>query len=174
VFLVEFEFGWAIRVPTLRGFGAGLGLVWLCVFLCPWIRCLWKNMEEVTEGVANLNVQDDTHKKNRIQVSNTKKPLFFYVNLAKRYMQQHEEVELSALGMAIATVVTVAEILKNNGLAVEKRIQTSTVDMRDETRGRPIQKAKVEIILGKSEHFDELMAAAAEERELAPEVDDQS
>lgn len=40
-------------------------------------------MEEVTEGVANLNVQDDTHKKNRIQVSNTKKPLFFYVNLAK-------------------------------------------------------------------------------------------
>ncbi|KAG0591926.1 hypothetical protein KC19_1G212500 [Ceratodon purpureus] len=113
----------------------------------------------------------DTHKKNRIQVSNTKKPLFFYVNLAKRYMQQHEEVELSALGMAIATVVTVAEILKNNGLAIEKRILTSTVDMKDETRGRPIQKAKVEIILGKSEHFDELMAAAAEERELAPEDD---
>ena len=25
----------------------------------------------------------ETHKKNRIQVSNTKKPLFFYVNLAK-------------------------------------------------------------------------------------------
>uniref|UniRef100_A0A452Y4C9 Uncharacterized protein n=1 Tax=Aegilops tauschii subsp. strangulata TaxID=200361 RepID=A0A452Y4C9_AEGTS len=36
---------------------------------------------------------------NRIQVSNTKKPLFFYVNLAKRYMQQHGEVELSAPGM---------------------------------------------------------------------------
>lgn len=30
---------------------------------------------------------------------------------------------------------------------------------------------QVEIILGKSEHFDELMAAAAEERELAPEED---
>jgi len=127
-------------------------------------------MEEVTEGVANLGVYD-THKKNRIQVSNTKKPLFFYVNLAKRYMQQHEEVELSALGMAIATVVTVAEILKNNGLAIEKRILTSTVDMKDEARGRAIQKAKVEIILVKSEHFDELMAAAAEERELAPEDD---
>jgi DNA-binding protein len=89
-------------------------------------------------------------------------------------MQQHEEVELSALGMAIATVVTVAEILKNNGLAVEKRILTSTVDMRDEARGRPIQKAKVEIILVKSGQFDELMAAAAEEREVAPEVEDQS
>ncbi|KAK1298305.1 Uncharacterized protein QJS10_CPB14g01042 [Acorus calamus] len=109
-------------------------------------------MEEVTEGINNLQVSEP-HKKNKIQVSNTKKPLFFYVNLAKRYMQQHNEVELSALGMAqdiadivklaIATVVTIAEILKNNGLAVEKKIMTSTIDMKDESRGRPIQKAKV-------------------------------
>ncbi|KAK9141681.1 hypothetical protein Scep_008427 [Stephania cephalantha] len=129
-------------------------------------------MEEIVEGVNNITIVD-LHKKNRIQVSNTKKPLFFYVNLAKRYMQQHSEVELSALGMAIATVVTIAEILKNNGLAVEKKIATSTVDMRDESRGRPIQKAKIEIVLGKTENFDELMAAAAEEREAA-ESEDQS
>ncbi|XP_065849290.1 uncharacterized protein At2g34160 [Euphorbia lathyris] len=122
-------------------------------------------MEDITEGINNINIAGDLHKKNRIQVSNTKKPLFFYVNLAKRYMQQHNEVELSALGMAIATVVTVAEILKNNGLAVEKKIMTSTVDMRDESRGRPVQKAKIEILLGKTENFDELMAAAAEERD---------
>lgn len=75
-------------------------------------------------------------------------------------------------------------------------IMTSTVDIKDETRTRPIQKAKVnvlpmasgytfsslfgglfsytlilyynaqiEILLGKTEKFDELMAAAAEERE---------
>ncbi|KAF3786255.1 Uncharacterized protein EJ110_NYTH25752 [Nymphaea thermarum] len=125
-------------------------------------------MEEITDAVNSMTISE-THKKNRIQVSNTKKPLFFYVNLAKRYMQQHNEVELSALGMAIATVVTVAEILKNNGLAVEKKIMTSTVDMKDESRGRPIQKAKIEILLGKTENFDELMAAAAEERELAGE-----
>ncbi|VAI45240.1 unnamed protein product [Triticum turgidum subsp. durum] len=64
-------------------------------------------MEEVTEAVNNLTIGEgaaatagaEGHKKNRIQVSNTKKPLFFYVNLAKRYMQLHEEVELSALGM---------------------------------------------------------------------------
>ncbi|RWW50640.1 hypothetical protein BHE74_00043087 [Ensete ventricosum] len=56
-------------------------------------------MEEITDGVNNLSVTADSYKKNRIQVSNTKKPLFFYVNLAKRYMQQHNEVELSALGM---------------------------------------------------------------------------
>ncbi|XP_057485631.1 uncharacterized protein At2g34160-like [Actinidia eriantha] len=122
-------------------------------------------MEEITEGVKNMNVSD-LQKKNRIQVSNTKKPLFFYVNLAKRYMQQHNEVELSALGMAISTVVSIAEILKNNGLAIEKKIMTSTVDMKDESRGRPIQKAKIEIVLGKTEKFDELMAAAAEAREL--------
>nr|BAJ96821.1 predicted protein [Hordeum vulgare subsp. vulgare]BAJ98262.1 predicted protein [Hordeum vulgare subsp. vulgare] len=127
-------------------------------------------MEEVTEGVKNLAVTEP-QKKNRIQVSNTKKPLFFYVNLAKRYMQMHNEVELSALGMAIATVVTVAEILKNNGLAVEKKIMTSTVDVNDESRGRPMQKAKIEIVLGKTENFDELMAAAAEEREVAAAED---
>ena len=126
-------------------------------------------MEEITEGVNNINLAADLHKKNRIQVSNTKKPLFFYVNLAKRYMQQHNEVELSALGMAIATVVTVAEILKNNGLAVEKKIMTSTVDMKDDLRGRPVQKAKIEILLGKTENFDELMAAAAEEKEVGDE-----
>ncbi|KAJ9184015.1 hypothetical protein P3X46_007799 [Hevea brasiliensis] len=122
-------------------------------------------MEGITEGVNNLNITDSAsaNKKNRIQVSNTKKPLFFYVNLTKRYMQQHNEVELSALGMAIATVVTITEILKNNGLAVEKKIMTSTVDMREETGGRPVPKAKIEILLGKTEKFDELMAAATEE-----------
>mmetsp|Transcript_14901 Transcript_14901/g.20578 ORF Transcript_14901/g.20578 Transcript_14901/m.20578 type:complete len:117 (-) Transcript_14901:1119-1469(-) len=95
-------------------------------------------------------------RENRIQVSNTKKPLFFYVNLAKRFLQQHEEVELSALGLAIATVVTVAEILKNNGLVVEKNISTCTVEMRDEVNDCPVHKAKMEIVLGKSDRFDEL------------------
>lgn len=125
-------------------------------------------MEEITEGVNNINITgaSDLQKKNRIQVSNTKKPLFFYVNLAKRYMQQHGEVELSALGLAISTVVSIAEILKNNGFAIEKKIMTSTVEMRDDSRGRPISKAKIEIVLGKTEKFDELMAAAAE-REVA-------
>ncbi|XP_066366546.1 uncharacterized protein [Miscanthus floridulus] len=98
---------------------------------------------------------------NRIQVSSSKKPLFFYVNLAKRYMQQHGDVELSALGLAISTVVTIAEILKNNGLAVEKRIRTSTLEIIDETKARPIQKAKIEIVLGKTDKFDELMVANA-------------
>lgn len=70
-------------------------------------------------------------------------------------------------------MVTVAEILKNNGLAVEKKIMTSTVDVKDENKPRPIQKAKIEIMLGKTDKFDELMAAAAEERE-ANEAEEQS
>ncbi|KAE9589633.1 hypothetical protein Lal_00000520 [Lupinus albus] len=109
---------------------------------------------------APANNNTENHKKNRIQVSNTKKPLFFYVNLAKRYIQQHDEVELSALGMAITTVVTIAEILKNNGLATEKKVLTSTVGMKDENKGRLVQKAKIEIVLGKSDKFDKLMAPA--------------
>lgn len=39
-------------------------------------------MEEITGGVGSVNIGDAV-KKNRIQVSSTKKPLFFYVNLAK-------------------------------------------------------------------------------------------
>lgn len=123
-------------------------------------------VKEITEGVNNINI-GDLQKKNRIQVSNTKKPLFFYVNLAKKYMQQHNEVELSGLGMAIATVVSIAEILKNNGLAIEKKILTSTVDMNTDPRGHPIQKAKIEIVLGKTEKFDELIAAAEVDKDYA-------
>ncbi|CAL5392712.1 unnamed protein product [Camellia sinensis] len=43
-------------------------------------------------------------------------------------MQQYNEVELSALGMAIATVVTVAEILKNNGFALNLDDNNGTAD----------------------------------------------
>ncbi|PQP93265.1 uncharacterized protein Pyn_22791 [Prunus yedoensis var. nudiflora] len=86
----------------------------------------------------------------------------------QRYIEQHNEVELSALGMAITTVVTIAEILKNNGLAIEKKVSTSTVGMKDENRGRVVQKAKIEIVLGKSEKFDAIMKMNA--AILAPEA----
>ncbi|KAJ8485728.1 hypothetical protein OPV22_018213 [Ensete ventricosum] len=112
----------------------------------------------VNEPAAAEVVAVGRSKRNRIQVSTNKKPLFFYVNLAKRYMQQHNEIELSALGMAIGTVVTVAEILKNNGLATEKKIQTSTVGTKDEAKGRLVRKAKIEILLGKTENFNHLVS----------------
>ncbi|CAK8574649.1 unnamed protein product [Lathyrus sativus] len=117
-------------------------------------------MEVITEGGNSINISDSINK-NRIHVSNSKKPIFFFVNLAKRYMQQYNEVELSALGSAIASVVSVAEILKQSGLAVEKKIKTSTVILKDNSRARPLQKARIEILLEKTANFDELMAAAA-------------
>ncbi|KAL9273067.1 hypothetical protein AKJ16_DCAP16668 [Drosera capensis] len=89
---------------------------------------------------------------------------------AKRYIQQHNEVELSALGMAITTVVTIAEILKNNGFALEKKVATSTVGMKDETRGRMVQKAKIEIVLEKTEKFDSLMSANNSPKAAAAEA----
>lgn len=101
-------------------------------------------------------------KNNKVQVSNTKKPFVFYLNLAKRYLKLYNDVELSALGMAIPTVVTIAEILKRNGKATEKRIAISTVisSMEDE-KGRQIEKAKIEIVLQKVQKLDNTSAAVA-------------
>lgn len=44
---------------------------------------------------------------------------------------------------AISSVVTVAEILKNQGYAVERKIETSTVEVDGEMKNKPKQKAKV-------------------------------
>ncbi|CAL8472066.1 g11608 [Coccomyxa elongata] len=101
----------------------------------------------------------------RIQVSTNKKPLFFYVNLAKRFLQEHGEVQLSALGLAISSMVTVAEILKSGQWAVESRITTGLDTTEEEGRDRPMQKAKMEIILIKSPQFNDLMAASSSQQQ---------
>ena len=69
----------------------------------------------------------------RILVSSTRKPIS-YINLAKRFLQEHGEVQLSALGIAVAPMVTVAEILKNRRLAVERKITTSLEVLSDDYR----------------------------------------
>ncbi|KAL9240354.1 hypothetical protein vseg_014587 [Gypsophila vaccaria] len=115
------------------------------------VAVVTNNVNNNNSNNNNNNNNYEVQKKNRIQVSNTKKPLFFYLNLAKRYMKQHNDVELSALGMAIPTLVTIAEILKANGVAVEKKVLTSTVDSKDENKGRVVQKAKLEIFLEKND-----------------------
>ncbi|CDO99171.1 unnamed protein product [Coffea canephora] len=100
-----------------------------------------------TKSNENNSTKDQNQKKNRIQVSNTKRPLFFYLNLAKRYLKQHDEVELSALGMAIPTVVIIAEILKRNGLATNQKVMISTVGSNAESNGRFVRKARVSMSL---------------------------
>ncbi|KAK6915393.1 hypothetical protein RJ641_020510 [Dillenia turbinata] len=123
---------------------------------------------EVVAIAAGANESTIQKKSNRIQVSNTKKPLFFYVNLAKilviNLSADRDEDSLflkTKYRLAITTVVTIAEILKNNGLATEKKVLTSTVGMKDENKGRLVQKAKIEIVLGKSDKFDSLMSATS-------------
>ncbi|GAB2218807.1 hypothetical protein Droror1_Dr00002039 [Drosera rotundifolia] len=68
---------------------------------------------------------------------------------------QHQEAPLllRQSRQAITTVVTIAEILKNNGFLWRR------VGMKDETRGRMVPKAKIEIVLEKTEKFDSLMSA---------------
>uniref|UniRef100_A0A803KT91 Uncharacterized protein n=2 Tax=Chenopodium quinoa TaxID=63459 RepID=A0A803KT91_CHEQI len=51
----------------------------------------------------------------------------------------------------IPTLVTIAGILKANGVAVEKKVLTSTVGSKDESKGRLVQKAKLEIVLERND-----------------------
>nr|CAB3465920.1 unnamed protein product [Digitaria exilis] len=95
--------------------------------------------EAEAEGEAGASA-----KKNRIQVSTNKKPLYFYVNLAKNY----DEVELSALGMEILT---------------------STIGTKDESKGRLVRKAKIEILLCKSENFNSIMSSKKSDRPKSSE-----
>ncbi|PNW78331.1 hypothetical protein CHLRE_09g401600v5 [Chlamydomonas reinhardtii] len=109
---------------------------------------------------------------NRVQVSSNKKPLQFYLNLSKRLLNEYGEVELSALGLAVSNMVTVAEILKKDGWAVEKSIRTglellehsAAVEEDGEggaapaAGGRSVSKPKMEVVLAKSADFDRLFA----------------
>ncbi|XP_078442305.1 uncharacterized protein At2g34160-like [Wolffia australiana] len=113
--------------------------------------------------IALENVSKNGVLNNRIQVSSSKKPVRFYVNLAKKIMNQHNEVVLSALGRAIGTVVSISEILKSDGWATEKKISTSTIESKAENKGRLIHKARLEILLGRGENFDDLVNGGKKE-----------
>ncbi|XP_015887834.3 uncharacterized protein At2g34160 [Ziziphus jujuba] len=98
--------------------------------------------------IASAESKKKKKNKNRIHVSNTKKPFYFYINLAKKYIKQYKSVELSALGTAIPTVITISEFLKRDGLAVEKKISISTVSSKDDKDGQMIgKKSQIEIAL---------------------------
>ncbi|KAG4210271.1 hypothetical protein ERO13_A02G035700v2 [Gossypium hirsutum] len=114
---------------------------------------------ESPQEIENMKNEKKKKQKKEVQVSNTKKPFIFYLNRAKRYINEFNEVELCGLGMAIPTVVTIAEILKRNGFAIQKGIMTSTVlSTQEDRKGRQIEKAKIEIVLGKAEKFGAMNA----------------
>eukprot|EP00697_Spironema_sp_BW2_P009227 gnl/Spiro4/24060_TR11926_c0_g1_i1.p1 gnl/Spiro4/24060_TR11926_c0_g1~~gnl/Spiro4/24060_TR11926_c0_g1_i1.p1 ORF type:complete len:141 (+),score=20.17 gnl/Spiro4/24060_TR11926_c0_g1_i1:35-424(+) len=119
-------------------------------------------MEPSAPSTPNNNLQLD--RASRIQVSHTKRPLYFYVRLAKRMLETNEEVTLSALASAIASVVTIAEILRNSRFAVIKKIETSTTVGEE---GRGAMRAKMSVILIKSAEFHTLFAAEVASQALA-------
>eukprot|EP01027_Heterolobosea_sp_BB2_P003082 GEZU01004664.1.p1 GENE.GEZU01004664.1~~GEZU01004664.1.p1 ORF type:complete len:140 (-),score=69.05 GEZU01004664.1:161-580(-) len=122
-------------------------------------------MADQQQIVSGNNTNSNEESGNKIQVSSNKRTLFFYVNLAKKFLAKEPVVELSGLGNAINTVVSCAEILKNSNVAVVNKIETSTVEVSGEGRQRPIQKAKIQIFLSKSDKFDEVIAQQQKEQQ---------
>eukprot|EP01024_Parvocaulis_polyphysoides_P060681 TRINITY_DN663_c0_g1_i1.p2 TRINITY_DN663_c0_g1~~TRINITY_DN663_c0_g1_i1.p2 ORF type:complete len:132 (-),score=23.65 TRINITY_DN663_c0_g1_i1:295-690(-) len=120
--------------------------------------------DTVANGAPEVD-NDNTNpggKQARIQVSNTKKPLYFYVNLSKRMLQEHGQVELSGLGLAVQTVVNVAEILKGLNLVKVYNITTGMQALAEDADNRAAPKPKIQVLLHKSEQFDDLMKKQAE------------
>ncbi|XP_004511396.1 uncharacterized protein At2g34160-like [Cicer arietinum] len=119
----------------------------------------------VTNEMKNAKINGEVEKVTkifRIQVSKTKKPLFFYLNLAKKHIKMGNDVELCALGLAIPTIIVIAEILKNNGWAIEKSIMTSTIEAKEDKEGRGAPKAKLDILLGSAKSVDQSTGSARE------------
>jgi len=104
-----------------------------------------------------------------IKVS-TVKNVFFYVDLTTKFLRDNEQLELSGLGFAIGTVVTVAEILKTQKVATIKKINTSMTNIRE----RRSQKPKIEILLQRApnfkEIFDQKQIVAEENKKLKEET----
>jgi len=106
------------------------------------------------------NKQDD----NKIQVSATKQSLSFYVYLSKKFLKNNDEIELSGLGGAINTVVSCAEIMKNQKLATISKIQTSSVSVSGKN-DQSFQKAKIQVYLKKTAEFNSIVQEQEREQE---------
>jgi len=117
----------------------------------------------MTNNNNNNNTNNAEEDRNKIKVA-TGRSVFFYVDLATRFLKDQEEVELSGLGFAITTVVTIAEILKTQGIASVKKLGTSTMDTQD----RPSGKAKIQITLVKTPKFFDILAAKQRTQQQQP------
>uniref|UniRef100_A0A7S3N0X9 DNA/RNA-binding protein Alba-like domain-containing protein n=1 Tax=Strombidium inclinatum TaxID=197538 RepID=A0A7S3N0X9_9SPIT len=91
---------------------------------------------------------------NHINVSVKKNPNF-YVFIGKKYLLDHETIELQALGNAVSTSVIAAENLVRNNYAEFAEIKTKTIIVQGQ-RGDS-KKAKLFITLKRSKDFFENM-----------------
>lgn len=107
--------------------------------------------QEKTHPVTRLDVPPRASAEGayRLQISG-KRNHTYYVNVALKVLARrpwHHALELSGLGNAIPSIVSIAEILKRYRVAVFERIETSLVELADE--GRRAQKAKMVVVLKK-------------------------
>ncbi|PWA78566.1 Peptidyl-prolyl cis-trans isomerase, FKBP-type [Artemisia annua] len=75
-------------------------------------------------------------------------------------------VDDGSITFTIPTVVMISEILKGNGLAIQKLISTSTIKSKDESTGKLIQKAKIEIMMAKNEQFEKPKAHSVTQKKV--------
>ena len=114
---------------------------------------------------------------NQINVSNRKNKSF-YVFLAKKILEKHDDLVMNALGNASTISVMAAESLVRNGYAEYAKLETQTIDVEQNRGGRKGSKegdaeapkttqrvSKLLITLKKSKDFDKNMAAFAKIKE---------
>ena len=125
-----------------------------------------KDAKDTPQGEGQeLNIES-----NQINVSNRKNQSF-YVYLAKKTLEKHNDLVLHALGNATTISVIAAENLVKNGYADYVSLETKTIEVeesrrnRSNTRGgekegaetgpvRLVKRAKLLITLKKSADFD--------------------
>jgi len=112
-------------------------------------------LEKQSFNVASLQLPASASEKvdevYHVQVSG-KRNHTYYVNLALKIFQRRQwytVLELSGLGNAIPSIVSIAEILKRYKVATVKKIETSLVELSDGEGSRPLQKAKMVVFMDK-------------------------
>jgi len=104
-------------------------------------------------NVSLLQLPAQSYQQNiySIQVSG-KRNHTYYVNLALKVFQRrswYSNLELSGLGNAIPSIVSIAEILKRYKVATTRKIETSLVELSDGEGSRSLQKAKIVVLMDK-------------------------
>lgn len=115
-------------------------------------------------------MEAEPRRKNNVQVGSARSN-FVYCDLAKHLLAGGEsEVEVSALGKAIADAVTVVEMLKNQGMVIVTKIHTCR-GMEAAGKRRSTDKISIHII--KSSDFDRVYAEQLEKRQSEPKHESQ-
>ena len=102
-----------------------------------------------------------TQENNVVQVS-AYKPIYPYIKWSKKLFEEGQaEIEVSGLGVSMASVASIADVLVSGGFANISKVKTSRGGIGD-TKSNI---ARLRVWLKKGENFDALMAEAAKAQE---------